>query len=51
MATKYFDCDNCGAHGKIIFKDGSEFNSSDVAYCPMCGGDIYEADDFIEDDE
>lgn len=49
MATKHFDCDICGAHGKIIFKDSSEFTSSDVAFCPMCGGDIFEEDDYNED--
>jgi hypothetical protein len=49
MATKHFDCDICGAHGKIIYKDGTEFTNSDVAFCPMCGGDIYEEDDYEEE--
>lgn len=49
MATRHFDCDSCGAHGKIIFKEDSEFNTFDVAFCPMCGGDIYEEDDYNED--
>jgi rRNA maturation endonuclease Nob1 len=51
MATKHFDCDICGAHGKIIFKDNTEFNSSDVAFCPMCGGDIFEEEDYEDFDE
>jgi hypothetical protein len=51
MATKHFDCDTCGAHGKIIFKEDTEFTTHDVVFCPMCGGDIYEEDDYNEDDE
>ena len=50
MATKHFDCDACGAHGKIVFKENDEYRSSDLAFCPFCGGDIYEDDDY-EDEE
>lgn len=32
----------CGAHGKITYKETSEFNSSDICFCPFCGHDIYE---------
>lgn len=49
MAVKHFDCESCGAHGKINFKEG-ELSSSDVAFCPFCGGDIYE-DEKYEDEE
>lgn len=50
MAVKHFDCDDCGAHGKITFKEG-ELRTSDVAYCPFCGSDIYEPEEYEEDDE
>jgi rRNA maturation endonuclease Nob1 len=47
MATKFFDCENCGGHGKIVFKE-SDFTTEEVAFCPFCGGDIYTAE---EDEE
>ena len=50
MAVRHFDCESCGAHGKISFKESDEISSSDVAYCPFCGGDIYE-DEKYEDEE
>lgn len=48
MAVKHFDCENCGAHGKISFKETNDYSKLDVAYCPFCGGDIYEEE--YEDD-
>lgn len=48
MATKHFDCDICGAHGKIVFKEDTQFTTADIAYCPLCGGDIWEEDDHEE---
>lgn len=51
MSTKFFDCESCGGHGKIVFKE-QELSLSDIAYCPFCGGDIYEEeDDYEESDE
>lgn len=50
MAVKHFDCEGCGAHGKITFKDG-DFNVSDVAYCPFCGADIYEDEDYDDEED
>lgn len=44
MAQKHFDCDECGSHGKITFKEG-DYHTSDVAYCPFCGADIYEPEE------
>lgn len=41
MSTKFFDCESCGGHGKIVFKE-QDYTTSDIAYCPFCGGDIYE---------
>lgn len=51
MAVKHFDCENCGAHGKISFKASSEYASSDIAFCPFCSADIFEEEDFEEDEE
>jgi alkyl hydroperoxide reductase subunit AhpF len=51
MAVKHFDCDSCGAHGKITFKEESDYRTSDVAYCPFCGGDIYEEENDYDDEE
>ena len=45
MAVKHFDCENCGAHGKISFKETEDYRTKDAAFCPFCGGDIYEDDD------
>lgn len=43
MATKHFECQECGAYGKIILK--SEERLEDIVYCPVCSADIYEEDD------
>jgi len=51
MANKHFDCDSCGAHGKIVFKEENDYNSSDVAYCPFCGGDIYEEEEYDDEED
>lgn len=51
MAVRHFDCEDCGAHGQIKFKEGSDFRTSDVAYCPFCGCDIYEDEKFDDEDE
>lgn len=50
MATKYFDCESCGARGKIIIK-GDDFGTEDCVYCPVCSADIYEEDDYEDEDE
>jgi hypothetical protein len=49
MATKIFECDQCGARGKIILK--SEERLEDIVYCPVCSADIYEEDDYVEEEE
>lgn len=51
MAVRHFDCESCGAHGKVSFKESSEFSSSDIVYCPFCGGDIYEEEQYDDDEE
>jgi hypothetical protein len=45
MAIRYFECDHCDAHGKITVKD-EDITASDIVYCPVCGGDIYEEEDY-----
>ena len=50
MAQKHFDCEACGAHGKVTFKEG-DYQTSDVVYCPFCGADIYEEDELDEEDD
>jgi predicted nucleic acid-binding Zn ribbon protein len=48
MTTKHFECEECGARGKIILK--SEEQLEDIVYCPVCSADIYEEEDFDEDE-
>lgn len=49
MATKHFDCESCGAHGKIVFKE-QDYSVNDVVYCPFCGGDIADEEYELDDD-
>lgn len=48
MATKLFECESCGARGKIILK--SEERLEDIVYCPVCSADIYEEEDYEEEE-
>ena len=48
MVTKVFECEQCGSHGKIVIK-GDDQRYEDIVYCPICSADIYEEEDF--DDE
>ena len=50
MSTKHFDCDNCGSHGKIVYKQ-DEYAPNEVAFCPFCGGDIYEQEDEVDEND
>ena len=47
--AKTFNCDECGAEGKITIK-GEEFSLSDVVYCPVCSGNIHD-EELDNDDE
>lgn len=47
---KHFDCIHCEAEGKINIK-GDDINVSDIVYCPVCGGDIYEEEEFDKDED
>jgi hypothetical protein len=48
MTIKLFECDSCGTRGKIILK--TEERLEDIVYCPVCSADIYEEDDYSEDE-
>jgi len=39
-ASKVFECENCGALGKISVK--GDLISEDIAFCPVCGHEIYD---------
>ena len=45
-----FDCEDCGAHGKIVFKEDTSFKQSEVCFCPFCSSDITQPIN-LEDDE
>ena len=47
--TKHFECRACEAEGKIVLK-GTEHQLSDIVYCPVCSGDIYEEEEFDEEE-
>jgi excinuclease UvrABC ATPase subunit len=48
MTTKIFECEECGAEGKINIK-GTDVQFEDIVYCPVCSGDIFEEED-LEDE-
>lgn len=50
MTTKYFECNSCEARGKIILK-GDDLRTEDIVYCPVCSADIYEEDDYKDEEE
>ena len=39
MAVKLFECENCGADGKITIKN-DDLEREDIVFCPICGHDI-----------
>ena len=49
MAARLFECAECNAFGKITLK-GSDHETGDIAFCPVCGADIYEEDDFGDEE-
>lgn len=46
--TKHFECESCGAEGKIVIK-GDDHQLADIVYCPVCSADIYEDEEFDEE--
>jgi len=49
MVVKQFECDHCGAEGKITIK-GTDYEYEDVVCCPVCGSDIYDEDVELDDE-
>lgn len=47
MVVKQFECEHCGADGKITLK-GDDYAFEDIVCCPICGSDIYEEEDYEE---
>ena len=45
--VKQFECEHCGAVGKIVLK-GTDYEYSDIVCCPVCGSDIYEDEEDTE---
>ena len=49
--VKHFECEHCGAVGKIALK-GHEVDYQDIVFCPVCSGDIYDEElDGVDDDQ
>ena len=42
--VKQFECEHCGAQGKVSLR-GTDYEYNDIVCCPVCGGDIYDDDD------
>ncbi|CAB4127384.1 hypothetical protein UFOVP84_160 [uncultured Caudovirales phage] len=42
--SKTFECQSCETEGKIVIRT-EDVNLEDVAYCPVCGGSIFDEDD------
>lgn len=49
MTTRFFECTECQARGKIILK-GDDHTLEDIVYCPVCSADIYEEEELDEDE-
>lgn len=47
-ATRLFECEHCGAFGKITLKDDNE--KSAIVACPVCAGDISEDEAYDDED-
>lgn len=50
MATRLFECSECGAFGKITLKS-TDHEKSDIVYCPVCSADIYEDEEDYDEEE
>lgn len=48
MASRLFECEACGAYGKITIKSG-DHALDDIVYCPVCSADITQVEEY--DDE
>ena len=50
MASRLFECQSCNSFGKITLK-GPDADIESIAFCPACGADISQVDDYEEHDE
>lgn len=44
MVVKQFECEQCGADGKVTLR-GTDYQFADIVCCPVCGSDITEEED------
>ena len=49
MASRLFECEACGAYGKITLK-GNDHEVDDIICCPVCGADITQVEEFDEEE-
>lgn len=49
MTTLLFECQSCGAEGKITVR-GDEFKKHDISVCPVCAADISQPEDDLVDE-
>lgn len=49
MASRLFECSECGSYGKITLK-GEDHDIEAVVYCPVCSADISKVEEY-EDEE
>ena len=50
MATRIFDCENCGSFGKVILKS-QDHSPDEIVFCPVCGADIFEESRYEDDSD
>ena len=50
MATRLFECSECGAFGKVTLK-GNDHSKDEIVFCPVCSADIYEEEQFEDESE
>jgi len=50
MVVKQFECQHCGAEGKISIK-GTDVQYEDIVCCPVCSADIYDEEDTSDLDD
>lgn len=42
--SKQFECQTCETEGKIVIRT-EDVHLEDIAYCPVCGSNIFEDED------
>lgn len=49
MASRLFECTECGAYGKITLK-GTDHDKEEIVFCPVCSADISQVDEYDEEE-